>query len=193
MRVVVPTINHHTLDLWLLRKEVQKLGGCTTVTTQNKWGDVGRTLGYTSIPNVGLQLHQAYVKIIEPYEAFLVHVKNSPALTPGANLNGKTGVATSAPESPTISRMTSIGSRGAPMTTVDLVLERQAKMGNGVAGDENRMARTRGDTESQDAHMSDLFKTNGSDKPKSRMGAITPVLKDDHGDVSASYSLKIFI
>jgi hypothetical protein len=98
----------------------------------------------------------------------LIHVKNSPALTPG--VNGRTGVNTTAPESPTIARMTSIGSRGAPMTTVDLVLERQAKMGNGVAGNENRMARTRGDTEADgDATMTDVFKANGTEKPKSRM------------------------
>jgi histone demethylase JARID1 len=168
--VVVPTLNHHTLDLWLLRKEVQKLGGFTAVTSQKKWGDVGRTLGYSAIPGVGTDLHQAYQKIIVPYEDFLVHVKNSPALTPGASMNGKTGVNMSAPESPTISRVTSIGSRGTPMTTIDLVLERQAKMGNGVAGDENRMARTRGDAEANgDARMTDVFKANSSEKPKSRM------------------------
>lgn len=31
-RVTVPTINHKPLDLWLLRKEVQKLGGFETVS-----------------------------------------------------------------------------------------------------------------------------------------------------------------
>ena len=31
-RVSVPTINHKPLDLWLLRKEVQKLGGFETVS-----------------------------------------------------------------------------------------------------------------------------------------------------------------
>ena len=30
-RVSVPTINHKPLDLWLLRKEVQKLGGYEAV------------------------------------------------------------------------------------------------------------------------------------------------------------------
>ena len=30
-RVVVPTINHKPLDLWLLRKEVHKLGGYEAV------------------------------------------------------------------------------------------------------------------------------------------------------------------
>lgn len=31
-RVTVPTINHKPLDLWLLRKEVQKLGGFEAVS-----------------------------------------------------------------------------------------------------------------------------------------------------------------
>jgi histone demethylase JARID1 len=31
-RVVVPTINHKPLDLWLLRKEVQRLGGYDAVS-----------------------------------------------------------------------------------------------------------------------------------------------------------------
>jgi hypothetical protein len=69
-----------------------------------------------------------------------MHVNNSP--TPGASVNGRMGVNTTAPESPAIARMTSIGPRGAPMKTVDLVPERQAKMGTGVARNENRIART---------------------------------------------------
>jgi [histone H3]-trimethyl-L-lysine4 demethylase len=30
-RITVPSVNHKSLDLWLLRKEVQKLGGYDTV------------------------------------------------------------------------------------------------------------------------------------------------------------------
>lgn len=37
-RVVVPTINHKPLDLWLLRKEVQKLGGYDAVGPRARWG-----------------------------------------------------------------------------------------------------------------------------------------------------------
>jgi hypothetical protein len=64
-----------------------------------------------------------------------------------------------------------MGSRGAPLTVIDHVLDRQNKMGNGVAGDENRMARTRGDPgmTNGDSHMTDAFKSSTPDKPRSRM------------------------
>lgn len=182
--VVIPIINHHTLDIWLLRKEVHKLGGFTTVcnrletyshfsqtplqvSEENKWGDIGRLMGYSAVPNIGSQLKQAYQQIIQPYEEFIVHVKNSPALTPGVT-NGRptNGVAVDSPSA----RTTSMGSRGAPVTIVDHVLDRQNKMGNGVVGDENRMARTKGDQAltNGDTHMVDAFKAPSAEKPRSR-------------------------
>ncbi|KAI6152394.1 hypothetical protein BKA82DRAFT_4457467 [Pisolithus tinctorius] len=48
-RVSVPTINHKPLDLWLLRKEVQNLGGYEAVTKNKKWGDLGAILGYRGL------------------------------------------------------------------------------------------------------------------------------------------------
>jgi hypothetical protein len=124
-------------------------------------------MGYSAVPNIGVQLKHAYHQIIQPYEEFLVHVKNSPALTPGA-VNGRptNGVDDESPSA----RMTSMGSRGAPVTMIDHVLDRQNKMGNGVAGDENRMARTRGDPEmtNGDSLMTDAFKNSASEKPRSR-------------------------
>jgi hypothetical protein len=125
-------------------------------------------MGYSAIPNIHIQLKQTYAKLITPYEDFLQHVKNSPTLTPGGSGKTYTG---GPPDSPSIARTTSIGARGAPLTMVDHTLERQAKMGNGVVGDENRMARTRGDRQKnndKDTTMTDVFRTNGSDKPKSR-------------------------
>jgi hypothetical protein len=81
---------------------------------------------------------------------------------------------------------------------VDHVLDRQARMGNGVPGNEDRMARTRGDQE--DSQMTDAFRTNGTEGSKTRMGTgrtlplnvdhiltlptVTPAPKDEHGDVS---------
>ncbi|KAH8830972.1 PLU-1-like protein-domain-containing protein [Flagelloscypha sp. PMI_526] len=68
-RVAVPTINHKPLDLWLLRKEVKRLGGYDEVTKQKKWPDMGRLLGYGGIP------------VILPYEHFCErHVTMSPKL-----------------------------------------------------------------------------------------------------------------
>jgi hypothetical protein len=128
------------------------------VSDDNKWGDIGRTMGYSAVPNIGAQLKHSYHQIIQPYEEFLVHVKNSPALN---------GVAVDSPSA----RVTSMGSRGAPLTVIDHVLDRQNKMGSGVAGDENRMARTRGDPEmtNGDSVMTDAFKSSASEKPRSRM------------------------
>ncbi|CAG7848720.1 Lysine-specific demethylase 5C; AltName: Full=Histone demethylase JARID1C; AltName: Full=Jumonji/ARID domain-containing protein 1C; AltName: Full=Protein SmcX [Serendipita indica DSM 11827] len=175
MRIIVPTINHATLDLWLLRKEVQKLGGFTTVTAENRWSDIGKTLGYSAIPNVPAALKQTYETLIVPYENFLVHVKNSPALTPNG-ANNRTPP-TAPPDSPTLSRITSMGSRGAPMTIVDHTMERQAKMGSGINGDVNRKARTREEQNAmnEDVQMADARST---EKPRSP----TPAPTEAHGD-----------
>ncbi|KAI9000697.1 PLU-1-like protein-domain-containing protein [Trametes punicea] len=81
-RVSVPTINHKPLDLWLLRKEVHKLGGYDTVTREKKWADLGRLLGYTGIPGLATQIRNSYSRVILPYEQFCERVRNSPALSP---------------------------------------------------------------------------------------------------------------
>jgi histone demethylase JARID1 len=98
-RVSVPTINHKALDLWLLRKEVQKLGGydevdspwlrCEVstelfakVSRNKKWADLGRILGYTGVPGLSAQIKNSYTRVILPYEHFCERVRNSPALSP---------------------------------------------------------------------------------------------------------------
>ncbi|KAG6335290.1 hypothetical protein ID866_3794 [Astraeus odoratus] len=80
-RVSVPTINHKPLDLWLLRKEVQKLGGYEAVTRNKKWGDLGAMLGYRGIPGLSTQIKNSYTRVILPYEHFCERVRNSPALS----------------------------------------------------------------------------------------------------------------
>ncbi|KAI0677218.1 PLU-1-like protein-domain-containing protein [Trametes maxima] len=81
-RVSVPTINHKPLDLWLLRKEVHKLGGYEAVTREKKWADLGRLLGYTGIPGLATQIRNSYSRVILPYEQFCDRVRSSPALSP---------------------------------------------------------------------------------------------------------------
>ncbi|KAG9317792.1 PLU-1-like protein-domain-containing protein [Chiua virens] len=80
-RVSVPTINHKSLDLWLLRKEVHKLGGYDAVTKNRKWGDLGALLGYRGIPGLSTQIKNSYTRIILPYEHFCDRVRNSPTLS----------------------------------------------------------------------------------------------------------------
>jgi histone demethylase JARID1 len=100
-RVSVPTINHKALDLWLLRKEVHKLGGYEEVSAvflptarshavlkvnrTKKWADLGRILGYTGVPGLSAQLKNSYSRVILPYEDFCERVRNSPALSPVKN------------------------------------------------------------------------------------------------------------
>ncbi|KAI0775906.1 PLU-1-like protein-domain-containing protein [Trametes elegans] len=81
-RVSVPTINHRPLDLWLLRKEVHRLGGYEAVTKEKKWADLGRLLGYTGIPGLATQIRNSYTRVILPYEQFCEHVRSSSALSP---------------------------------------------------------------------------------------------------------------
>ncbi|TDL29675.1 hypothetical protein BD410DRAFT_736763 [Rickenella mellea] len=88
-RVTVPTINHKPLDLWLLRKEVHKLGGYEAVNKGKKWADLGRLLGYGGIPGLSMQLRNSYVRVILPYEHFSDRVRNSPNNTPNATHDAK--------------------------------------------------------------------------------------------------------
>ncbi|KAG8886497.1 hypothetical protein FRB97_003008 [Tulasnella sp. 331] len=78
---VVPTINHKTLDLWLLRKEVTSKGGYEIVSRTKQWGEVARILGYEGIVGVSSQLKNAYSRIILPFEQFSDHIRNSPSMS----------------------------------------------------------------------------------------------------------------
>jgi histone demethylase JARID1 len=104
-RVSVPTINNKTMDLWLLRKKVQELGGydavrllvcghrkfssfpekfpfCSLsamqVTKGKKWADLGRLLGYSGISGLSTQIKNSYTRVILPYEHWCEHVRASP-------------------------------------------------------------------------------------------------------------------
>ncbi|KAJ6616266.1 PLU-1-like protein-domain-containing protein [Mycena sp. CBHHK59/15] len=69
-RVSVPTINNKPLDLYLLRKEVRKLGGYYVVTKKKLWSDLGRILGYHGIPGLSTQLKNSYTRVILPFEEY---------------------------------------------------------------------------------------------------------------------------
>lgn len=101
-RVSVPTINHKPLDLWLLRKEVKKLGGYEAVTANRKWSDLGRILGYRGIPGLSTQIKNSYSRVILPYEQFCEKHKVSPTMSPtvSRDANVKVEGDTSMPSSP---------------------------------------------------------------------------------------------
>ncbi|KAJ8087034.1 hypothetical protein PM082_005859 [Marasmius tenuissimus] len=83
-RVVVPTINHKPLDLWLLRKEVQKQGGFEAVNNAKTWPEMVRLLGYRGAPGLAAQLKNSYARVILPYEDFCERGKNLPTTPPRA-------------------------------------------------------------------------------------------------------------
>ncbi|KAF8165656.1 jumonji superfamily protein [Crassisporium funariophilum] len=123
-RVVVPTINHKPLDLWLLRKEVQKLGGYDAVTKGKKWSDLGRVLGYRGIPGLSTQIKNSYTRVILPFEHFCDRSRNSPAMSPiiarDAHLKTHTNMQTSGKLSrlsTTVTSMEDISPPASPLTT----------------------------------------------------------------------------
>lgn len=66
----IPIIEGKPVNLFALRREVDRLGGFEAVSTARKWTTVTRTLGYSSRsgPGVSTQVKSAYVKIILPFE-----------------------------------------------------------------------------------------------------------------------------
>ncbi|KAG8701001.1 3-isopropylmalate dehydrogenase, partial [Ceratobasidium sp. 394] len=75
-KVSVPMINHQPLDLWLLRREVQRRGGYDVVSRNKLWGDVQRAMGYTGPSVLAAQLKAAYTRIISPYEFHRAQVRH---------------------------------------------------------------------------------------------------------------------
>ncbi|TXT11157.1 hypothetical protein VHUM_01908 [Vanrija humicola] len=110
----IPVIDRKLLDLWRLRKEVNKLGGIDEVNRLKAWTKITDLLGYntTSSP----QVKAAYTRIILPFELFALRAKNSPdsPLTPlpHAATNGKQH---SAPPATSKGRMN--GMRPSPRTS----------------------------------------------------------------------------
>ena len=124
-------------------------------------------MGYSAIPGVGSQLKMTYQRIITPFENFLANLRSngnaSPSgpQTPGTPSGNRDQDVTmaSVTESPTVTRMTTKGARGAPMSVVDKVAERKQAMANGA--DSDRSARTKHDA-----------KVNGEFQPLRVVGSL---------------------
>ncbi|KAJ9120143.1 hypothetical protein QFC22_003042 [Naganishia vaughanmartiniae] len=74
--VTIPTLDHRPVDIWALRKAVNKAGGLVAVNNKKGWGEITKSLGYTyaQTPHV----KSAYLKIVQPFDDFYTHVKTSP-------------------------------------------------------------------------------------------------------------------
>ncbi|KAM0753831.1 JmjC-domain-containing protein [Meredithblackwellia eburnea MCA 4105] len=77
--IAIPTIGGKSLNLLLLKREVNLLGGFTQVCNARKWTSVAQNMGYTiSGANIiAAQLKNSYQKIIAPFEDYVKRVKNA--------------------------------------------------------------------------------------------------------------------
>ncbi|KAJ3393851.1 hypothetical protein HDU84_000814 [Entophlyctis sp. JEL0112] len=72
--VRVPLIDKNVpLDLWLLKKEVEKRGGLASVTVGRKWSQIAKALGADekACPSAAHIVRASYAKYIQPYEDFV--------------------------------------------------------------------------------------------------------------------------
>ncbi|BEJ14724.1 hypothetical protein CspHIS471_0404910 [Cutaneotrichosporon sp. HIS471] len=78
----IPRIEHRLLDLWSLRKEVNKVGGVDEVNRLKAWAKITVDLGYqaTATP----QVKAAYLKIVLPFENWALRAKSFPESPPGS-------------------------------------------------------------------------------------------------------------
>ncbi|PWN54457.1 hypothetical protein IE53DRAFT_323024, partial [Violaceomyces palustris] len=106
-RVSIPMIDRRPLDLYGLKLVVGSFGGYDAVVKARRWAEVTRNLGYNEKDSAHLaaQVKAAYVKIILPFEQFLLKAKEQ------AKLNGNT-------TSPTgLASLSSLSARATPMGT----------------------------------------------------------------------------
>ncbi|EJD01561.1 uncharacterized protein FOMMEDRAFT_111482 [Fomitiporia mediterranea MF3/22] len=168
-RVTVPTINYKPLDLWLLRKEVQKLGGFEKVNKEKKWSEVGRLLGYTGIPGLSTQLRNSYIRVILPYEVYSDGIRSSAVFASSNRKKTQSpapesrSASNQPPPSPTFSPLsTSSSPLSEPPDDADLngfshsrassPKPRKASHMNGIKGSNGKMANGTGRTHSPDGH-----------------------------------------
>ena len=104
-KVTVPKINRRPVDLWTLRKEVNKLGGHLEVDRILGWPTIAQLMGYDAY--YATELRDAYTSIVLPFDNFAVRARSTSGspLTPIASTAGSKavppGFANQSPTSPT--------------------------------------------------------------------------------------------
>ena len=97
----IPIVEKRALDLFTLRKHVQKHGGFKVVTTERKWDNVATDIGYNPVHSaaIGGQLKGHYERILHPLDLLedkemkkmdAMQARNSPT-TKKAKTIGKMG------------------------------------------------------------------------------------------------------
>jgi histone demethylase JARID1 len=102
-KVTIPVIDRKTLDVWALRKEVNKLGGHEEVSKLKGWTVIAEKLGYHV--DHALHIKSAYLRIIYPFETFALRAKSTSGspLTPmpSTTASRPPGFVNESPSSPT--------------------------------------------------------------------------------------------
>ncbi|ORY26874.1 PLU-1-like protein-domain-containing protein [Naematelia encephala] len=112
--VTIPVLDRKTLDVWRLRKDVNKAGGHEEVTRTQGWDKIAEGLGYAD--HQAANIKSAYLRIILPFDRFLIRAKSASVspLTPmpSSTTAKPPGFQTETPASPT--RPTRMSSRTSP-------------------------------------------------------------------------------
>jgi len=166
----VPIINHKLLDVWRLRKEVNKLGGIDEVNRLKAWPKITELLGFTQafVP----QIRSAYTKLILPFENWALRAKSYPEspLTPlpTASANGKVAAVGSGPH-PHGTPDTPMGAKQGRMTGMRTSPRgRATSLGTGPAG-------TGGSALNAAIGFPDQTNANANAGPSSDSGLAAPI------------------
>ncbi|KAL7424409.1 hypothetical protein Q5752_000091 [Cryptotrichosporon argae] len=82
--VTIPIIDRRLLDVWKLRKEVNSLGGVDEVTRLKAWEDITHKLDFDPARHTSV-VRNAYLRIVSPFENFVLRAKKSGAVAAHAN------------------------------------------------------------------------------------------------------------
>lgn len=85
----MPVVAGREVDLWILRKEVQTLGGAGSVSYGRQWTTIARKLGLP--PNTGQSVKGVWERVIGPYEEYAVRARKTLAEMPKKKPSGGGG------------------------------------------------------------------------------------------------------
>lgn len=79
-QATIPIIERKTVDLWRLRKEVNKVGGVLTLNRTNGWDEITEAMGFAKYCTPHIQ--KAYMEIVHPFDEWSIRAKASLTQSP---------------------------------------------------------------------------------------------------------------
>ena len=76
----IPIIERKTVDLWRLRKEVNKVGGVLTLNRTNGWDEITAAMGFAKYCTPHIK--KAYMEIVHPFDEWSIRAKASLSKSP---------------------------------------------------------------------------------------------------------------